>query len=511
MTDSDQQAAPDASSSFRDSLFRAGVLGTVTAATALYAMAVTIANVALPQMQGAMAATTDQIAWVVTFNIVATAVATPMTGWLAARFGQRRVMVYGVLGFTVATFFCGIANNLPELVAYRIVQGLCGAPLVPLSQAIVLDVYPKRLHGMATSFFGIGVVLGPIFAPSLGGYLSEIYSWRWVFFVVVPFGIMSFIGVWVFVREGSKQAGGNLDWSGFLALSIAIASFQLMLDRGERQDWFESTEILFEAAIAATAFYIFVVHSLTAKAPFLNPRLMLDRNFSIGLLLTLIFGMLNFTPMVLLPSMLKGLQGYPDSVIGLLLAVRGAGTLLGFIIMLFGNRLDPRIWLVIGFSLQAIAGWGMAQFDINATTWDVIWTSVLQGLGVGLLWVPLTLITFATLEARYLAEGTAVFHLLRNIGSSIHISISIALVIRSTQVNYSDLSEFVSPFNEALKYPWARGLWSMENTAGLAALSTEIQRQSTMIGYINAFYFYAATAAFVLPLVFLVRWRRQTA
>ncbi len=490
-------------------LTRALILATLTTTVALYAMTLTIANVSLPQMQGALSATQDQIAWVVTFNIVATAVATPMTGWLTSTFGQRRVMVYGVAGFTVSTLLCGMATGLPDLVAYRIFQGLCGAPLVPLSQAIVLSVYPQRQHGMVTSFFGIGVVIGPIIAPTLGGYLSELYSWRWVFFIVVPFGIMSLIGVLIFVRDGGRQGGVRLDWSGFLALSVAIATFQLMLDRGERNDWFESTEILIEAIAAVGAFYIFVAHSLTAKRPFLNPRLMLDRNYTVGLMLTLIFGMLNFTPMVLLPSMLKGLQAYPDSIIGLLLAARGAGTLAGFIIMLYANRFDPRIWLVVGFGAQAIAGWGMAQFDVNATTWDVAWTSCLQGLGVGFLWVPLTLITFNTLDPRYLPEGTAVFHLLRNIGSSIHISITIALVLRTAKMNYAGLTEYVSPFNEALKYPWARGLWNPESTAGLAALSSEIQRQSLMIGYINAFYFYAFTAAAVLPLILLVRWRKN--
>ncbi len=484
------------------------VLATATLATALYAMTITIANVALPQIQGAMSATQDQIAWIVTFNIVATAVGTPMTGWLAGRFGQRKVMLYAVLGFTVATLMCGLAGGLIELVLYRVAQGLFGAPLAPLSQAIVLDVYPKERHGVATAIFGMGVVLGPIVAPTIGGYLSETYNWRWVFFMVVPLGILCLAGVWAFIHARTEAHRLRLDWTGFLALSAAIAGFQLMLDRGERNDWFESTEIIIEASVAAGAFYIFVVHSLTARQPFLNPRLLLDRNFSIGLLLTIVFGMVNITPMVLLPTMLQNLQGYPDSIVGLLLGARAVGTMLGFFIMLFASHIDPRVWLVVGFGSQAIAGFHMAQFNVEVSTWDVAWASAVQGLGVGLLWVPLTLVTFATLNPRHLAEGTAIFHLLRNIGSSAFVSLSVATVIHTAKASYSGLSEFISPYNEALKYPWVYGGWSMDDTLGLAALDSEIQRQAAMVGYVNSFYLYTLACLVVLPLIFMVGRRR---
>ena len=497
-------APSDELSAFRQVM----ILFVLTTAVALYAMTITIANVSLPQMQGALSATQDQIAWVVTFNIVATAVATPLTGWLAARFGRRKVMVFGLLGFTVATLFCGLATGLVELVIYRVVQGAFGAPLAPLSQAIVLDTFPKERHGVVTAVFGMGVVLGPIVAPTLGGYLSEAYSWRWVFFMVVPFGILSFLGIWVFIWDRLEASRVKLDWTGFLALAIAIACLQLMLDRGERNDWLEAPEIVIEAAVAAVAFYIFIVHSLTKDAPFLNPRL--DRNFAVGLSLTIIFGMLNVTPMVLLPPLLQTLKGYPDSIIGLLLGARAVGTLLGFFIIFFGNRLDPRIWLVLGFGSQGLAGFAMAQFDLNVSTFDVAWTSALQGLGVGFLWVPLTLVTFATLNPRHLPEGMAIFHLLRNIGSSVHISISVALVLHMAKVNYAGLAEFISPYNETLRYGTALGLWNPESVRGLAAIGGEVQRQAAMIGYINAFYMYALTALAVAPLILLVgKVRRQ--
>jgi DHA2 family multidrug resistance protein len=416
-------------------------------------------------------------------------------------------MSYAVLGFAAASLLCGMAGSVEELVLYRIAQGACGAPLVPLSQAVVVDTYPKHQHGPATAIWGVGVVLGPIIAPTIGGYLSETYNWRWVFFMIVPFALVTLIGVLAFITEHGRGRRIALDWTGFLALSVAIAAFQLVLDRGERNDWFESTETLVEAGLALAALYVFVVHSLTASKPFLSPQLLRDRNFTIGLVIILLFGMLNFTPLTLLPILLQNLRGYPDSIIGLVLAARGVGTLVGFSIMVFAGRVDPRIPIAAGFALQAIAGWAMAQFDINLTTWDVLWTMAMQGLGVGLVWVPLSVITFSTLAPEHVPDGTAIFHLLRNIGSSIHISLSITLVLHSAKVGYSGLVQHLTPFNENFALPWVRGQWTLATDAGLAALSHEAMRQATMIGYLNAFQLFAFTALAAVPLVFLIRRR----
>ncbi|MFP6697460.1 MAG: DHA2 family efflux MFS transporter permease subunit [Alphaproteobacteria bacterium] len=489
--------------------FRRGViLFTLTSTVALYALTITIANVSLPQMQGALSATQDQIALVITFNIVATAVATPMTGWLVARFGQRRLLLFSVAAFTLSTLACGLAGSLEMLVFFRVLQGLSGAPLAPTAQAIVLASYPQSKHGTATAIFGIGVVIGPLIAPTIGGYLSEEYSWRWVFFMIVPFGVASFLGCWAFVVDGIRGGRIRLDWTGFIALSVAIACFQLLLDRGERNSWLESTEIVLEICAAALCFYIFVVHTFTTQKPFLNPALFLDRNFVLGMSLTLVFGLLNFTPMTLLPGLLQNLRGYPDGIIGLLLGVRGLGTLLGFACLYFGNKYDARIWLLLGFFLQGASGWMMAQFDINVTTWDVAYASFLQGLGTGFLWVPLTLVTFNTLPQRLFPEGSSIFHLLRNIGSSVHISISVALVLHSSKINYGHLAESVSPYAKAWTLPSSGAAWDLESVQTLARIGGEVQRQGLMIGYINAFYFYTFTAVAALPLIMMVRMKK---
>jgi DHA2 family multidrug resistance protein len=485
-------------------LRRTLILATVTTATALYALTLTIVNVALPQMQGAFSVTQDQVAGVVTFNIVATAVATPLTGWLTGRFGQRRVMLVGMFGFAVATVLCGFSTSLTELIVWRVVQGLLGAPLAPLCQAIVLDSTPKEQQGGAIAVFGMGVVLGPVIGPTVGGYLVEMYGWQWIFFLIVPVAVAVFVAIYAVIEDRHERTKIQFDWTGFVALAITIACFQLMLDRGQRNDWFESMETILEASIAAGAFYVFIVHSLSTAHPFLNPRLLLNRNYTVGLLITISFGMLNLTLMVLLPPLLQRLQGYPDTIIGFLLGARAVGTLIGFIIMRYGNYLDPRVWLVLGFSLQGAAGLRMAQFNAEVSFTDVALALGVQGLGVGLLWVPITLVTFATIERRILPEGMAIFHLVRSIASSVHISVSVAVVVYFTTVNYAGLVEGVSVFDEMTRVPSTIGLWALDSPSSVAALSGEILRQASMIGYLNAFYLYAATAFIVLPLIALV-------
>lgn len=489
---------------------RAMILTTVTLVTTLYAMTVTIANVSLPQMQGSLSATTDQIALVVTFNIIATAIATPMTGWLAARFSRRAILIWGVVGFTCASLACGLATSLEGLVLFRVLQGAFGAPLVPLSQAIVMDSYPRERQASAMAIFGMGVVVGPVLAPTVGGYLSELYNWRWVFFMIVPFGLAALAGVIVYIQDRNRSGSSHLDWTGFLTLSVFIASFQFMLDQGERLDWFSSGTVLMCGAVAAVALYVFIAHSVTADRPFLNPKLLTDRNYALGLVIVFVFGMLNFTPTTLLPPLMQGVRGYPDSVIGMVLGARGIGTLTGFFLMFWANKFDPRLLLVIGFACQGIAGWTMAQFSVDLTTWGVLWTSALQGFGVGMIWVPLTLVTFATLDQRHTAEATAIFHLVRNFGSSIFISLSIALALRTARESYAELTVNASPMNQALAMQ--DGLfrtWSLDSVTALAGLSREIGRQALMIGYLNAFMLFAVTSFAVIPLVLMVRVVRR--
>jgi MFS transporter, DHA2 family, multidrug resistance protein len=505
MVSSQSGAVSRASEAQGLTLWHITILIILTFVTILYSMTVTIANVALPDIRGALSATQDQVTWIVTANIVATAVATPMAGWLASRFGIRPVLLAAVTGFTLSSVLCGAATSLAALVLFRIGQGLFGAAMVPLSQAFLMRNFPSHLHNAAMSIWGVGAVLGPIIAPTVGGYLSELYGWRWVFLMIVPFGLVALVGVFVVVRENVELTRTRLDWTGFLLLSLAISALQFLVDRGERNGWLESAETIIEICIVAGALYIFVVHTFTAKNSFVNPRLFLDRNYNLGLLLVLSFGMLNFTPMVLFPPLLQELRGYPQSVVGLLLAARGIGTLLAFATMFFLGRVDPRIPMTFGFLLQGISGYFMAQFDINLTTWDVAWTGFVQGVGVGFSWIPLSVIAFATLNPQLMNQGAAFFHLLRNIGSSIYISLSVVVLLHTAKVHYAISTGLISPFNKLFDLPFISGLWNTETTTGLAALSGEIQRQGLMIGYINAFYMFTITSFLTVPLIWLLR------
>lgn len=493
------------SSSRGISFFQWMILGTLTLTSTLYAMSITIANIALPQLQGALGATQDQIAWTVTFNIVGTAIVTPMTGWLTHRFGQRRLMLGTIFGFAISSILCGQATTLVELVIYRVFQGAFGGPLVPLSQAIILGVFPRRMHSFSTAVWGMGVVCGPIIGPTIGGYISEAYSWRWIFYIIAPFSLLAFIGSWLYVRNTVHDKLSKLDWTGFISLSIAVTALQLMLDRGNRLDWFDSKEIVVETAVAIICFYIFTAHILTSRNPYLNPWLLKDRNYFLGFVLVFIYGMLNFTPIVLYPSMLQDLRGYPESIIGLLLAARGFGAFAGNFLVLVISKRDPRIGLALGFVAQAGSCWLLANFDINMTTAGVAWASAIQGFGVGLSWVPLTIVMFSNIDPKFVPEGTAVLHLLRNIGSSIYISLTITIVIRSTSTNYADFTNFINPFNEIFLYRGGMGFWNSETFFDLKNLSSEIERQSAMIGYINAFYFLAITGFLALPLILFIK------
>lgn len=489
----------------KSSFNRAMILVTVSTCTMIYALTATVINVALPQLQGALSATPEQIAWVVTLNVIATAVVTPMTGWLVGRLGERPLLLWAISGFTVSTFLCATATSLETLLLYRVAQGAFGAPIVPLSQAILLVNFTGKERPMAQGFFGMTVVLGPAVGPALGGYFAEAHDWRWVFYSILPLCVVAFLLVVTFIRPVAREVSAKLDWTGFLALSFAIICLQLLVDRGERLDWFASREILLFAGGAALGLYLFIVHTMTSDAPFLNPELFKDRNFSLGLCLVFVYGMLNFTPITLLPPMLHDLKGYPDSLIGLLLATRGLGMVVGFFTAGRLGWLDPRLTFFVGMVLNGISGILMAAFSVDVSPDAIAVAGFIQGIGSGLMWVPLVVMTFATLDEKFMPEGSAIFHLLRNFGTSIFISFSFMVVARTARINYAELAEHISPYKESLRFPSVTGAWNLESVEGLSRIGEEVDRQAQMIGYDNAFIMYAIVCFASLPLLLLVR------
>ncbi len=472
---------------------------------AFYFTSILVASTVLPQMQGTFSATPDEISWTVTFNILATAITMPITGWLVARFGRRNVMLWSTALFTASFVMCGQSGSVEELVFWRIVQGAAGAPSVPLVQAILLDVFPPRQHRLVLGVFGMGVTLGPIIGPALGGYLAEYANWRWAFHVLFPVGVIATLGLYVALPKDVKKGPIYLSWTGFLLLSVAIGGLQWMLARGQRLDWFDATEIQASLAISMLAFYLFLAHSLTSTRPFIDLRLLLNRNYALGLVLILVFGMLNFTPMVLLPTLMRTHLGYPDLLVGQVVGSRGLGGLIGFFSVIVLSKIDPRVSIAMGFGLQALAGVGLMQMDLNVTPLELEINGIIQGVSSGMLVVGLTLVSFDGIPREKMAEALAVYHLVRNIGASFFISLSVAEVIRSTGVNYAQLSEMVTPYNRSLALPWVTGLWEVGTAPSLQRLSREISRQSAIIAYINAFGLFSVVAAAAVPVVVLLR------
>ena len=486
------------------------VLVGVVLASTCYTATILVATTLLPQMQGGLSATQDEISWVMTFNIIATAVCTPMTGWLVARFGRRMTMMGCLAGFTAATFMCGASTSLEMLVFWRIMQGGIGAPLVPLSQTLLLDIYPRRQHGFVMSLYGMSNILGPVIGPTLGGYIGEQMGWPWGFYMVLPVSLLAFIMFRFFLpADDLSKKGAPLDWIGFLSLSAAIASAQLVLSRGQRLDWYDSTEIWISTVVAVVAFYVFLSHSLTAKNTFLNLGHFRDRNYAIGCLLVTLYGMLNFAPIVLMPPLLQQHAGFPDSAIGTYVAWRGVGNGLGFFTAMWLQRLDPRVTMIFATLVQTSSGWWIAHLNLDVDQTTLAINSLMQGFSVGVFWVPLTVVTFSTLAPEYRAEGSSVFHLLRNLGSSLFISVAVTEIVRTTGANYSRMTELATVYNKVWQLPWVTGAWTTETLTGIARLSKEITRQATMIGFTNAFMLYTLLSAMAVPLCLLVRPPRR--
>jgi DHA2 family multidrug resistance protein len=467
----------------------------------------TIANVALPRIQGTLSATQEQMGWVLTSYIVGVAIMTPLSGWLTGPVGRKKVFVSSVALFTIASAMCGLAHSLTELVIYRAIQGVAGAGLVPLSLAILLDLYPRDQHGKATAMWAMGVTLGPILGPALGGWLTETHSWRWVFLINIPFGVLAFLIASRFLHETPLRRT-PFDFFGFAMLSVAIGSLQLMLDRGQLLDWFSSTEIVIEGAIALVAFYLFIVHILTAREPFMSPGLFKDRNFALGSIFIFLIGIVLLATLALLPPLLEGLFDYPVVTIGLVTAPRGIGTFMAmFIVGRVISKIDPRILVTFGLLTTSLSLWLMTGFSPQMDDRLVIWSGVIQGFGLGFTWVPLTTIAFGTLLPSQRNEATAIFNLLRNIGSSIGVAIVTALLTRNVQFMHARLVEHVTPYDLATR---THPVFDASTLHGLQAIDGMVTHQATLIAYINDFKLLLIMTLAVTPLVLLLRKARTS-
>jgi DHA2 family multidrug resistance protein len=475
-------------------------------ATLMFALDSTIANVALPYMRGTMSATQDQINWVLTSYLVATAIMTAPVGFFAARFGRTRLFVLSVVGFTLTSILCGAAQSLDQMVFFRILQGMCGAPLIPLSQAVIFDLYLPEERGRVMSLWVIGVNLGPILGPTVGGWLTQDYSWRWVFYINVPLGIATALGLWLNLKETSTNRSSKLDWLGFGALSLAVGALQTVLDRGETLDWFSSPEIIVETVLAGLGFYFFLVQSALAPKPFLSPRLLTDINFVIGTTIYFVLGLILYASLALLAPYLQEMMNYPVITSGVAMAPRGAGTMIaGFIAGRAVGRVGARPLIFLGLLLTAYGLRRAMAWTPDVSEWDIALTSFIQGAGISCITLPLAILTFSTLAPEMRTEAAGVYNLLRNMGSSIGISVTGALLVSNSQINQALISEVITPFNRALQSPLIERFWNPGTPIGAAALDSEITRQATIIAYNDDYKLMLLLTLAITPLLLLIR------
>ena len=484
---------------------RAAITACVSLATLMQALDTTIANVSLPHMQGSFAASPDQIAWVLTSYITAAAIMTPPTSYLAGRFGLKRLFLIAITGFTGASMLCGLAQSLTQIVLFRVLQGAFGAALVPLSQSVLMNIYPRERQGSAMALFGLGVMAGPILGPVLGGWLTENYTWRYVFYINLPIGALGFVGLSVFLPDSQRNANERLDWFGFGTLSIAIGALQILLDRGEQLDWFGSGEIWIEAIIAGSSFYVFLIHTLTSDKPFVRPALFRDYNFVAGTLFIAVVGLTYYASLALQPPYLEDLMNYPVVTSGLVMGPRGIGTMAAMLLVgRLTGRIDTRLLLGIGLGLTAWAFYDMTGWTPDVSEGEIIVVGLIQGAGLGFLFPPLSAVALATLPPERRTEGAGIYNLSRNIGSSVGISIVNALLTSNTQANHADIATHVTAVNPVFQSPAASHL-SPVTGAGRAALDTLITQQAQIIAYVDDYKLLMIATLVVVPLLIIFK------
>jgi DHA2 family multidrug resistance protein len=472
-------------------------------ATIMQALDSTVANVSLPYMQGSLSASLDQLNWVLTSYIVAAAIMTAPMAWMADRYGRKRVFVVCAAGFTFASVLCAMSQDVGSIVLARLLQGAFGAALVPLSQSVMLDAYPPEQRGHAMAIWGMGVMLGPILGPTLGGYLTENYSWHWVFLINLPIGLITVFGLILFLDETKTQKELRFDWFGFAALAIGIGALQLMLDRGEQAGWFGSGEIIAWLIVSIAGFYYFFAHSLTTDEPFVRFEVFKDTNFLAGCLFQVVVGVGLFATMALVTPFTQQLLGYPIITAGYVLGSRGVGTLIAmFVVGRLLKRFEARTLVLAGLVLLAGTLYVMSGFTTNTSTNTIVVTGIVQGAGIGLVFVSLSTVTFTTLPVHLRTSGTAITTLVRNLGSAIGISTAIAFLTSKTSEMHARLSEHITPFNDALRD--AGALIDPSTDQGRMLLDNLVTQQATVIAYQNDFYLLLVFTLITMPFVLLI-------
>ncbi|OHD04521.1 MDR family MFS transporter [Sphingopyxis sp. RIFCSPHIGHO2_12_FULL_65_19] len=477
----------------------------VMGASIMQILDTTIANVAIPHMQSALGATSETVTWVLTSYILASAIAMPITGWLADRIGRRELFLAAIVGFIVASMACGAAQSLEQMVAFRFLQGISAAFIGPLSQSVMLDINPPERHARAMSIWGMGIMIGPILGPVLGGWLTESVNWRWVFYVNLPVGLITLAMMWALLPS-TRKTDRRFDLFGFSMLALGLAALQLMLDRGAHLDWFDSLEIWIELGVAIACLWMFFVHMFTARAPLFSRAMLADRNLVTAMGFMIVIGIVMFASMALLPPMLQNLFGWPVIDTGIVLALRGVGILASMWVagQLLG-KIDAR-WLVgTGLLIAAYSLWQMSHWSLAMGMQPVIVSGLVQGLGMGLIFIPLNTMAFATIAPQHRTDGSSLLNLLRSLGASVGISVVTTLLGVNIQTSHEDLAAHVTTSSVSLLDPSTADRFGIAGDAAMAMVNAEINRQAAMIAYIDDFWLMMWVTLASVPLVLLLR------
>jgi DHA2 family multidrug resistance protein len=467
----------------------------------------TVVNVSLPHIAGSLSATVDEATWALTSYLVANAVVLPMTGWLANFFGRKRLLMAAVTGFTVASFFCGLAPSLSWLIVCRIIQGATGGALQPLSQAVMLEAFPPSGRGKAMAFWGLGIVVAPMLGPVLGGWLTDNYSWRWIFYINIPVGLASIVMTKMFIFDPPyiRRPRGGVDYWGIGMLAVGIGALQVVLDKGQEEDWFAAHWIAALAAVSAVSLLVFLIYELRARHPIVHLRVLKDRTYASGVLMMTVVGFVLYGSMVLLPIFLQTLLGYPAIEAGIAMAPRGLGSFVAMpLVGMFLMRFDPRKVLVFGLGGAAFTLFQLSRINLNAGYWDIFWPQVFQGMSMALVFVPLTTVTMDQIPKEQMGNATSIFNLMRNIGGSMGIAAATTFLERRQQVQINVLGSHVDAYSPAARQMlsgaraalMARGVDGATATKqAYAAMFGTVQRQAAMLAFNETFH--------VLALLFL--------
>jgi DHA2 family multidrug resistance protein len=488
----------------RGLLTMALMLGTI-----MQVLDTTIANVALPHMAASLGAAQNEITWVLTSYIVAAAIATPLTGWMSDRIGQKRLFISSVIGFTIASALCGIATSLDEMVLFRILQGVCGAMIAPLAQTVLLNINPKERIGQAMAIYGMGIMVAPIIGPTLGGYLTETFDWRWVFLINLPVGALCVTMLLLYMHNTDIKLR-RFDFFGFSMLALGVGALQLMLDRGADNGWFTATETWIEMGLVITGFWVFLVHSVTAKTPFIDLRIFKDMNFTLGSLFMFIVGITLFSGLALLPPLLQNLMGYPVIFSSMIMAPRGIATMAAMVIVgRITGKVDARLMMLFGIALMSYSLYLMTGFNLEMDYWPVITTGMIQGFGMGFIFVPLSTLAFATIPPSFRADGTAMFSLVRNMGQGVGISLVTAVLSNMMQVNHAEVGERLSPTSWGVQNLFPELL--MHNPMYTSLIDLLVQQQAAMLSYLDDFTLMMWLSVAAVPIILLLRSNKPKA